>query len=382
MGLLRPFRARNDEFHRIFYDSKSLAEWDHIEKIILLGILFQIGWILYLTLPTPVNSYDALGFYAFKAKIFYFADCIPEGFFKWNETTVSHPDYPLLVPFLMLWVYKFTGFNDVVIMRIMPIICIFFLALFYFQLKKFFDRKYALFSVFFLITAQQIAGYASIINADFVLLAFVTSGFLYLILYMHTLEKAYIVLSAIFFSFSLWVKNEAAVFIIAFFACFAVFLLKADRMVRRDIFKQLLTSIFIALVIAGPWFVYKFLNHVVNSDINSSNMTPERLLENIRSIPVLLNELQKQVFGPKKWNILWIVVMAVSALRYKKLCKNGFFYISLFILISVVGYFFAYMSTTSANLYYIANKTMSRFMIHFAGVAIFLAAFIFWDEPV
>lgn len=155
----------------------NFRNWSFFEKIVLLGILLQICWVFYLTLPMPVNSYDAFLSYALKAKIFYLHKGIPDGFFNWSESVVSNLDYPPLTPFFMVWVYEFTGFNDLIVTKIMPVTYVFLLLLLYFQFKRFFNRKYALLGIFFIATIPQIARYATIIHADFILLSFVTSAF-------------------------------------------------------------------------------------------------------------------------------------------------------------------------------------------------------------
>jgi 4-amino-4-deoxy-L-arabinose transferase-like glycosyltransferase len=362
------------------WDFKALVPLSFSEKLILAGLLLQVLYVFYITLPRPVDSYDALWNYALKARIFYFSQGIPEGFFSWGGATVGNVDYPLMLPFLMTWVYIFIGFNDLIVTNVMPVIYVFFLVLLYFLLRRFFDRKYALFGVFVLATIQQIANYAAIMYAELLLLVFVTTAFLYFMHYINSNDRAYIMLASCSFGFSLLVKIEAIVFVFAFLFCMALLLIKKNLSGKKHILRDLAVSIVIISVIAGPWLVFKHYRGLTSVAIDIAGLTPERLISNIKETPILLYELQKQVFGPKKWNIFWMAVILILIFKNKKLFKGSCFYISAFLIFSLAGYLIAYMTVTGVTFYFCVTKTISRFMIHFAGVFMFLAMYLLKDD--
>ncbi|MGB2629608.1 MAG: glycosyltransferase family 39 protein [Candidatus Omnitrophota bacterium] len=355
-------------------------KWDLTKRFLAAGILVQILWVLFLVIPTPVYSHDAVANYALKAKIFYFLGGVPEGFFNWSESTVAHPDYPLLLPFLMTWIYAFTGFNDLVVNLVMPVIYLSFLGLFYSQAKKIFSGAYALLLTFFIATVPQVADYATVIHTDLILTAVVTAAFLYFFLYIRNMSKVDLVLSSILIGSSLWVKNEAIVFAGALLAVFAAFVLRSGPADKRRLISGLFLFIIIAAVISAPWLATKALNHAANSDIDISRMTPDRLLQNVKDIPVLLNLFQQEVFGPKKWNILWMILLAAVIWKRKDVWRGENFYTTLFIILAASGYFAGYMATTGNNLYFYVNTTISRFMLHFSGLALFLTASLIYGD--
>ncbi|MCK5450482.1 MAG: glycosyltransferase family 39 protein, partial [Candidatus Omnitrophica bacterium] len=168
------------------------------EKWLLAGIVLQFLWTIFLTLPIPVHSHDAVANYALKAKIFYTYNGIPEGFFRLSESTVAHTDYPLLLPLLMRWVYAFTGQNDLVVNMIMPMIYLAFMGLFYALAKKILNRTCALVAVFFLATVPQVVDYATIIHADLVLTAFIACSIAYFVRYIRTGNRRQLDLASIF----------------------------------------------------------------------------------------------------------------------------------------------------------------------------------------
>jgi len=349
------------------------------EKICLSGIAIQFLWILFMVLPSPVSSHDAVANYALKSKIFYFTGLIPENFFNMPEASVAHPDYPLMLPLAMTWIYGFTGFDDVVVNIVMPVIYAAFIVLFYSLSRRQFGRTFSAICAFMLATVPQFADYAMIIHADIILAVFITAAFIYMTLYMKSLDKNYLVLSSVFFGFSLWAKNEAIVFTAAFVILLAFFLCRcAGR--PPDKARSMLTVLMVLFIIAAPWFCVKLLSGPANSDIRLSEINFAGIAENIRDIPVLLDLFQQEVFGPKKWNIFWILFFGSVIWKRKKLFRGEILYMTLFMMISSACYFSAYILMTGYDLYFFANTTISRFMLHFCGAAMFLAAYLVHDD--
>jgi 4-amino-4-deoxy-L-arabinose transferase-like glycosyltransferase len=355
-------------------------KWNLTERLLFLGVLVQFLWVIFLVAPMPVYSHDAVANYALKAKIFYSSGGVPEGFFGWSEATVSHPDYPLLLPFLLTWVYVFTGFNDFIINMVMPVIYTAFLVLFYSQAKRIFNRPYAFLLVFFLATIPQLADYATVIHADLLLTALVAGAFLYFWLYAREFRKGDLLLSSVLFGFTLWTKNEAIVFVAAFAAVFIVLFARSEPIFKKKIARDIIVSFFIVAVISAPSFAVKIAAGVTNSDIDLSKLTFDRFLQNVKDIPVLLNLFQQEVFGPKKWNILWMMLLAAIVWKRRFLLKGQNFYVTLFIILASLGYFAGYMATTGNNLYFYVNTTISRFMLHFSGIGLFLLGCLVYDD--
>ena len=351
-----------------------------MEKLLFIGIAIQALRVFLMTLPAPIHSHDAVANYALKAKIFFLSSGIPEGFFAWSESTVAHPDYPLFLPFVMTWVYVFTSFNDVLVRLIMPMMYVGFIAVFFSMMKKLFDPFYALIAAFILATVPQLADYAVIIHADLALTAFVAIAVLYLMRYIRTGNGFELLLAGFMMGSSLWIKNEAMVFTAAFSAVLILFLFKTSgedkKRVTRDIFRCLALIIAIAL----PWFIVRASSGVHNSDLDIGSLTALRVWENIKELPAFFNLFQQEVFGPKKWNIFWIIFFTALIWKRKKLLKGEVLYLTVFLGLSALAYFAGYMSMTGENLYFYINTTISRFMLHFSGVCAILMGYLLYDE--
>ncbi|MFH1837596.1 MAG: glycosyltransferase family 39 protein [Candidatus Omnitrophota bacterium] len=370
----RPERLK--EFKRRSITDK----WTVLEKILVLGIVLQLFWTVFLVFPTPIHSHDAVANYAMKAKMMYTFGNIPQGFFSLSEATVSHPDYPPLLPFLLNWIYSFTGFNDLTANMIMPVIFLAFLTLFYSLLKKTLKRIHALLIVFLFATIPQVYDYATIIHADLILTAFITAALAYFISYIRTGNRIEALLSFFLFGGSLWIKNEAIVFTGAFILIFIAYFFKCQKDEKRRVSRDLISGIILIAVLAAPWFFVKACQSVPNSDMDLSALTPAHFLQNVKDIPIILDLFQQEVFGPKKWNIFWILIFACAVWKRKALWKNDIFYVTAFILLAAAGYFAGYMLTTGNNLFFYVNTTISRFMLHFTGIAMLLLAGLCGDD--
>lgn len=346
------------------------------EILLLSAIAIQLIWIVMLVIPVPVNSHDAVANFALKAKMFHFADGIPAGFFQFPEEVVAHPDYPMLLPLTMTWVYEFTGFNDLAVNMLMP--CFFgaFLLLFYSLMRKVFKRTYAILLTFVLATIPQVGNYATILYADLIFAAYLSAAFIYLFLYFSGRGKRHFMLSAVMLALAVLTKNEAIVFVGGYFL---VLLLKALRDKGLNL-KPVLAAIVVFALLCGPWCYVKATSGAANSDIDIRALTAERVLQNVKDLPEFFDLFQQQIFGPKKWNIFWIMLVAAMVWRRKKLLEGDTFYLTVFFAFTVLGYFAAYMVMTGENLYFYANTTLSRFMIHFAPLALFLMALICKDD--
>jgi 4-amino-4-deoxy-L-arabinose transferase-like glycosyltransferase len=374
------YASRPEKFAEITNPGSSRYKWSRVEKLLLVGLLLQTAWVVFLAMSVPVSSHDAVANYALKSKIFYFSGGIPQGFFAWGEDAVAHPDYPLLPPLIMTWVYAFTGFNDLLVKMIMPVIYVCFLAVFFSRMRRLFNPAYALLGAFILGTIPQLSDYATIIHADLMLTVFVTCGILYFVSYARQKDRACLVFSSVLMGFSLWVKNEAIVFVSAFMCCFFLLVLRSAPDERKRALKDMFFAAAVILAIALPWFAVKLSAGAVNSDLDLKSLTSARILKNVKDIPIILNLFQQEVFGPKKWNIFWVMFFASVVWKRKRLWQGESAYLTLFLALSAAGYFVGYMATTGENLFFYVNTTISRFMLHFSGAAAILMSVLVYGD--
>jgi len=97
------------------------------------------------------------------------------------------------------------------------------------------------------------------------------------------------------------------------------------------------------------------------------------LYSGLNRIPLILYEYQKHVFGFKKWNIIWIVLLVLFAARFKKSVKGDAFYITAVIFMFFIGYSLVYIISTM-DFNFLLTKTSSRFLLHILPVCVFWIA--------
>ncbi|MBD3296204.1 MAG: phospholipid carrier-dependent glycosyltransferase [Candidatus Omnitrophica bacterium] len=343
----------------------------------MLGILLvQMFSVFVRALVKPIESYDAIVNFAIKSKIMFLenglrvSDTLFEGIGK------GHRDYPLLIPAVQTWVYRFMGaHNDVLVKAVYPLVLVAFMVAVYTVLKRRFDARYGLLFAFILGTMPQIVNYATIGYADLTFTFLVTTSFLMLLEYFRKNEKGALALSALFLGAGMLTKNEGISFLFSTVVVLGFFLYKkrgggghAGVMV-----KHFLLPLGIILV---PWVLFKVRMDLPNTDIDLSGMSWARFMENAGHIPFILNKFQQELFQPKKWNIFWIMVTGFSVLRYKRLSNELVRLAGVFLLLNIGIYFCSYMVLTGKDLYFHVNTTMSRFMIHFSGTALVYLALL------
>jgi len=157
-----------------------------------------------------MDSFDSIGNFAFKAKLFFMEARVPYELFVNKSIDIQHPDYPLFIPLSETWVYMFLGkWNDLFVKALFPMFFAALLVIFYFALKRIIGKRFAFISTFFLATIPHFLNYATIGYADFALAMFYSVSFLYLFLWIsYRRENKYLFLAALFSILAVWTKNE------------------------------------------------------------------------------------------------------------------------------------------------------------------------------
>jgi 4-amino-4-deoxy-L-arabinose transferase-like glycosyltransferase len=250
---------------------------------------------------------------------------------------------------------------------------------FYFSLKRLFDAKHAMLFTFLYCTIPQVTNFATIGYGDLALTLMITMGFIFLFQYFDTRRNSFLTLAAVFSGIGVLTKNEGIAFSISSFLIIAIVVIKEGNKLE-NIKKLFIYYLLPFAVVISPWIYFKNLLGVHNTDIDISQVSPATLLENAKQIPFILNKFQQEIFGPKKWNILWIMVVSFVFLRFNRLKEAKISRIGLFILFNMGIYFASYMLLTGKDLFFHVNTTLSRFMIHFTGIGLFLLSYLAYND--
>ncbi|NQT06836.1 MAG: glycosyltransferase family 39 protein [Candidatus Omnitrophica bacterium] len=350
-----------------------------LEKFLLFGISVEVIHSFFKALVKPIEAFDSVAMYAIRAKVFFEAGGIPADFFKTITKAFPNSGHPPMIPLAEAWIYTIMGgLNDLLVKIIFPLFFVSLIIIFYFALRGFLNRKAALIFTFILATIPQLNHYASIGYADFALTFYFTAGFIYLFKWMRGKIKSDLFISAISLAFACWVKLEGWALFLCCALIFILFIMLEFR--KREGFIRLITFLLIVLILASPWLfivksagleneVYKFESIGANRFISS--------FTNLDRLPRILYEFQKQFFGPKKWNIVWIIFMALFILNIKTVFRGELKYPTLLLILVIAAYGYSYLLIPlkpGEPINWNVGSTLSRLFIHFTPLAVYWIA--------
>jgi len=184
-----------------------------------------------------------------------------------------------------------------------------------------------------------------------------------------------LILSAVMAGLAGWTKNEGLLYcMVSILSMLVFFIFNFDNMKWRDAVGMVIYAVIMFLILA-PWVYIRMRYHLVNTDIGAISLNPLRLLKESHKLLPIFYEFQRQIFGPKKWNIFWIVTLAAFVLNFKNSFTGMLRYITIFLILTVSGYIFVYL-ISPIDINFFLKKTWSRFMVQFLPIAVYWLAAI------
>lgn len=363
-----------------YYDSKDKGN-AVINFFLAAGVLFEVSYAFFRALIKPIEAYDAVATYAIRSKIFYLSKSIPQDFFYNLSLLFPHPDYPLNIPLSETFMYLFLGnLNDQLVKIIFPLYFVAILGILYFGIKRISGRTYALLFTLILATVPQFNNFATNAYHDVPFSYYCFAGTLFLLCWFkETKSSEFLYVSAAMTALSCWTKNEGFVYGIANIMLLAIFLL----INRRNAMKRSVLSFFlyigIILLILAPWLWVKYAANLINSDVGSTTLSQLNIIKQAHKVWPIFYEFQRQIFGPKKWNIIWIALIFSMVFYRKKILTKDQKYITISLILIISGYIFVYLIGRD-DIRHMVGTTWSRMLIHFLPLAVYWLASLLKDE--
>ncbi len=340
------------------------------ETILLTVILANLLLIFIDALSLPMNSWDAIAIWSFKAKILYREPIRYSAYFSDPTKSYSHPDYPLLVPFIQSYIYRFLGSVDDRLARIIfPCFFLFLLLSVYSAVTNSASRKYGLFFTALLATAPCVVSDSSSGYVDVALAFYYFSMAAYLYLWMKKGSTEYIVLSALFSALAVCTKNEGmGLFLVGS----AVIVLFNIVNLKKDNLKQLACYLATALAVMSPWLIFRRQITVIQEDYFSRLSLPI-ILHNAERIRVILTSFIREFINVNTWNVLWLIAALVILLSFRHVLRAPVVYLLLLLVMHLGMYILIYV-ITPWNIEVLIPSTLTRLLIHVAPVAMLLSS--------
>ncbi len=371
---------------RVYEKRLSFLRLNMAEYLLIFLISFQSLYNFFRALIKPVESYDAVGIYGLKAKMLFLAGGISGNFFKELAAFFhgAHPDYPLLIPLSQTWVYTFLGrFDDLAVKVIFPLFYISFLLVFYGALKRITkNRILALLFTFLLASVKQFSDYSTIAVADMELgIYFAVSIFYFYHWILGRYKKGsefYLSISLLGLLLALWTKNEGMLLSLITLCILIIYVFLQDlklkgqnaslKKIAQPIMYVLITSLFML-----GWVVFKRRHGLINENFNLSMVNIENFFDGFSKIPAIIYEYQKQFFGFKKWNIVWILFAVIFIKEFKYIFSGNIKYISFSFVLFCAGYVLMYIFS-AVEINFFVRFTGSRFLLHILPLVLFWMA--------
>ncbi|OGW77869.1 MAG: hypothetical protein A3K16_02320 [Omnitrophica bacterium RIFCSPLOWO2_01_FULL_45_24] len=374
------YLKREGPYGRDPYDMKDRGNI-LLNSFLAAGIIFEILYAFFRALIKPIEAYDAIATYAIRSKIFYMENSIPHDFFYNLSLLFPHPDYPLNIPLSETFVYLFLGnLNDQIAKVIFPLYFLATLGILYFGVRRFSGRTGALLFTFILASVPQFNHFATNAYHDIPLSYYCFAGALFLLYWFKETESlGCLYISAVMTAMAGWTKNEGFVYCAANILLLLIFLFINRRGIKKKDILSGLLYICVILLILTPWLWVKFTANLVNSDVGSTTLSELNIIKQSYKAWPILYEFQRQIFGPKKWNIIWIAAFIAMAVYRKKIFADGQKYITISLILTVSGYIFAYLIGQD-EIRHMVGTTWSRMMMHFLPLTVYWLAYLIKDE--
>ena len=349
-----------------------------LNSLLIVGITFEVLYAFFRAFIKPIEAYDAIATYAIRSKIFYLTGSMPHDFFYNLSQLFPHPDYPLNIPLSETFVYLFLGsVNDQLVKIIFPLYFVAVLGILYYAVKRFSSRTSALLFTFILATVPQFNNFATNAYHDVPFAYYCFAGTLFLLYWFkETKSVGYLYISAAMTAIGAWTKNEGFVYCAANVMLLGIFMFMNRRNMKiRDVLIGI-SYVFIILLILSPWLYVKFAANLVNSDVGSTTLDQLNIFKQCYKIWPVFYEFQRQVFGPKKWNLIWIAFIASAIAYRRKIFNEGQRYITISLALIISGYVFAYLIGRD-DIQHMVETTWSRMAMHFLPLTVYWIAVLF-----
>ncbi len=374
-------RERSSEVHFVF--AREPFQW--LEWFLIAAIVVEMSGAFFHSWLLPMEAYDAVSNWGLKAKAIFLAGSIPERFLRNPNYEVFHPDYPLLVPLLESYVYRFVGdFREASAKVLFPLFLAGCVVVLFAALRRAGQtRRSCLLFSFLLVSVPYFSEQATNGYADVVVSFYFGAGSLYLYLWQTTGRGLFLALSALLTGCAALTKNEGLVLCGIHFLWLAAVLLSRSGIVLRRKLVSFGTYSCILAAVLMPWYLFKDSLGLRNDVINSEAITASLSWNRLSRVGPILYHLQTQVFGPKNWNLVWVLLGAAVGLRRKVLLRSPAVFVLGATGLTLAVYMSVYLITPYTippfDVTWHLKTSASRLLLHVLPHGVFLIGLAFGE---
>ncbi len=282
------------------------------EWLLLVIIVLSLGARTLASLLAPLNDWDGVCVWGIKAKVLFYSTVKTSDYFYKPEYAFSHPNYPLLWPFMYAWVCTVLGsWDDLGMLILNPVNLIVFSTLMYWTLRRYVARTVALTVTAIMASLPALVHYAECGQSDVTLMVIFGASLFGMFDWMNHQRRDSLWLSAFLMGGALFTKQEGQIIFAALLCAGGVYIFVAQRSNWKRLLGQLVVFAVIAVIWALPWLLFQRGIKDWSWDFSGVSLSAIRWGQ----IPALIQVLfanavnwNNQVHLPK-WNFLWPILV-------------------------------------------------------------------------
>lgn len=311
------------------------------EKVILLAIVFLILLSFSITLYYPVNAWDALALYDFRAKII-----AQTGYFVQVSNQFNYfSQYPLLTSLTHTIVYLSGGNNP---QFIYSLYFLAFIIIFFSLIRKNSNRFISLLFTFLLLTSPTLFEHSTISYTNLPYTVYYVIGTIYLYFSVTQKRYDYLLISSLLFGLSTWVRSQEPFWLVG------ILVVLAYSIYKKSIF-PLLVYLPGFLVIQRLWNLFQ--THYINELFSTTGQFSFAL---------------KSLLG----GVDFKRIMDISVYTYQNVILPWGYIAQLFVVAVIIDFISGYKKKNLIFLSIIA----ANFLVLYAGTYLFSLMFKGWRE--
>jgi len=332
--------------------------------IILVFSAVNLSFLFSHAAVRPAALYDSLAMWSFKAKVLFYEQKI--NFDPAQEFYLGgggHLNYPWQIPLVQYWLHANLGvYDDLAANWIFVGYFLSLIGLVFFGLKRYISFWRAFVLAFFLFSMPLVFYHGFNAYADLPLAFYLTGALTFFYAWLKDNKREDLILAAIFWGLSFWVKDGAWIIYLAFLLVFFVYCLKR-RLPGSSLFKFILIS----LAIASPWLLFRVFYHLSLSNVSSGLVFKAEIL-----ISVL-----EAMFVSYSWNLWWFFLLIAIFFNFKRIAgSSALIFIWSFLGLGLLSLILVYLLTM--NYQYVLDQTaLSRTLLSLIGVSVLAVGFSF-----
>jgi len=348
------------------------------DVLIYIFLIFLTCVVFYHANLHPDGEWDAWAMWNLKTKFLLLSQT------PWSDILHklpwhSHPDYPLLLPFINVWASTFykTYLHHVPLMTcfIFSISCAYLL---YSGLNLYIPKRIAIIPTFFILSHPYYSFLATAQYADNIMAYFLLSSIITLTILFRIKKSNIALLCGVLIGLMTFLKNEGIVMsgLLLFITSIYLFTDEKDKNKSIKLIGFLIGGF---LITSLPTFIFKVFQAPANHDILPGISLQNLHLFNFNRIRLIGLEIIEEIFD-KRWVMLWPFIFVMIGLKFKSFFHKenkvfSFFFIIYFCIITIV-----YITSTVNDISWWLEYSLRRIFLTVLPSILFLCFYVYWSD--